>query len=87
MFSTYDITYFYASRLPDEPAGGVDDFHLTPGRWQLRATVRVTLRTGRTHDIAAGRAGISAINPVSVACFDGPAFKGAAAPAGFSFLS
>lgn len=25
-----DITYFYTSRLPGEPAGGVDDYHLHP---------------------------------------------------------
>jgi len=25
-----DITYFYASRLPGEPAAGVDDYHLHP---------------------------------------------------------
>ncbi|MEZ5286689.1 MAG: hypothetical protein R2712_18150 [Vicinamibacterales bacterium] len=25
-----DIDYFYASRLPGEPAGGADDIHLHP---------------------------------------------------------
>ena len=25
-----DITYFYASRLPNEPAGGVEDVHFHP---------------------------------------------------------
>ena len=25
-----DITYFYTSRLPGEPAGGVDDYHIHP---------------------------------------------------------
>jgi len=25
-----DIAYFYASRLPGEPAGGVDDVHFHP---------------------------------------------------------
>ena len=28
---TYDIAYFYASRLPGEPAEGVDDVHFHPG--------------------------------------------------------
>jgi hypothetical protein len=36
-----DITYFYASRLPGEPAQGVDDFHFHPVEpRQLRAGVR-----------------------------------------------
>jgi hypothetical protein len=26
----HDITYFYASRLPGEPAGGVEDIHFHP---------------------------------------------------------
>jgi hypothetical protein len=26
----YDITYFYASRLPGEPAEGVEDIHFRP---------------------------------------------------------
>ena len=25
-----DIDYFYTSRLPGEPAGGIDDFHIHP---------------------------------------------------------
>ena len=25
-----DIDYFYRSRLPGEPAGGIDDFHIHP---------------------------------------------------------
>lgn len=39
----HDIDYFYASRLPGEPAEGVDDvhFHVFPSR-SLRATVRYT---------------------------------------------
>jgi outer membrane receptor protein involved in Fe transport len=28
---TNDITYYYTSRLPGEPAAGVDDRHLHPG--------------------------------------------------------
>lgn len=35
-----DIAYFYTSRLPGEPAGGVDDIHLHPTEPRL---VRVTL--------------------------------------------
>ena len=35
-----DIEYFYASRLPGEPAGGVDDFHLHPAEPR---TFRATL--------------------------------------------
>jgi hypothetical protein len=36
-----DITYFYASRLPGEPAEGVDDIHFHPLEpRQLRVTVR-----------------------------------------------
>ena len=36
-----DITYFYASRLPGEPAEGVEDVHLHPVEpRQLRATLR-----------------------------------------------
>lgn len=38
-----DITYFYASRLPGEPAEGIDDLHIHPVEpRQLRATVRVS---------------------------------------------
>jgi outer membrane receptor protein involved in Fe transport len=37
---TNDITYFYASRLPGEPAGGVDDIHFHPAEpRQVRFTV------------------------------------------------
>ncbi|MBB4087535.1 TonB-dependent receptor [Sphingomonas carotinifaciens] len=36
-----DITYFYASRLPGEPAEGVDDYHLHPVEpRQVRASIR-----------------------------------------------
>jgi outer membrane receptor protein involved in Fe transport len=35
-----DVDYFYRSRLPGEPAGGVDDIHLHPA---LPRTVRVGL--------------------------------------------
>lgn len=28
---TQDIAYFYTSRLPGEPAAGVDDIHFHPG--------------------------------------------------------
>lgn len=39
--SDNDITYFYASRLPGEPAEGVDDYHLHPMEpRQVRASVR-----------------------------------------------
>ena len=38
-----DIDYFYASRLPGEPAGGVDDVHFHP---VLPRTVRVGLTLG-----------------------------------------
>lgn len=38
-----DVTYFYASRLPGEPADGVEDRHLHPVEpRQLRVTVRVS---------------------------------------------
>ena len=37
---TNDITYYYASRLPGEPASGVDDFHVHPGE---KRSFRVTL--------------------------------------------
>lgn len=38
-----DITYFYASRLAGEPAGGVDDFHLHPVEpRQVRVSLRYT---------------------------------------------
>jgi outer membrane receptor protein involved in Fe transport len=38
-----DIDYFYASRLPGEPASGVDDVHLhpvAPREWRVGATWR-----------------------------------------------
>ncbi|MGC4083064.1 MAG: TonB-dependent receptor [Vicinamibacterales bacterium] len=38
-----DIDYFYASRLPGEPSGGVDDIHLHP---TLPRTARVSLVLG-----------------------------------------
>ena len=38
-----DIDYYYASRLPGEPADGVDDIHLHP---TLPRTVRVSLILG-----------------------------------------
>lgn len=38
-----DIDYFYASRLPGEPADGVDDIHLHP---TLPRTARVSLTVG-----------------------------------------
>ncbi len=39
-----DITYFYTSRLPGEPAGGVDDYHLHPVEpRQVRVSLRYTL--------------------------------------------
>jgi len=37
---TNDITYYYTSRLPSEPAEGVDDVHLHPGEPR---SFRVTL--------------------------------------------
>ena len=38
-----DITYFYASRLPGEPAEGIDDYHIHPVEpRQLRGSVRVS---------------------------------------------
>ena len=36
----YDIAYFYASRLPGEPAAGVDDLHLHPAEPR---TLRVSM--------------------------------------------
>ena len=36
-----DIDYFYASRLPGEPLGGVDDIHAHP---TLPRTARLVLR-------------------------------------------
>jgi outer membrane receptor protein involved in Fe transport len=36
-----DIDYYYASRLPGEPAGGVDDVHLHPA---LPRTARLSLK-------------------------------------------
>ena len=38
-----DIDYYYASRLPGEPAAGVNDLHLHPA---LPRTVRVNLLVG-----------------------------------------
>lgn len=38
-----DIDYFYTSRLPGEPPGGVDDIHLHPS---LPRSARVTLQVG-----------------------------------------
>ena len=38
-----DIDYYYASRLPGEPAGGVDDIHLHP---TLPRTARLSLTVG-----------------------------------------
>ncbi len=38
-----DIDYFYASRLPGEPAEGIDDIHLHPA---LPRSARVSLRLG-----------------------------------------
>ncbi|MFN8838039.1 MAG: hypothetical protein ACK5XG_04555 [Burkholderiales bacterium] len=38
-----DIEYFYRSRLPGEPAAGVDDRHLHPAEPR---TVRLSLRVG-----------------------------------------
>jgi hypothetical protein len=38
-----DIDYFYASRLPGEPAGGIDDVHLHP---TLPRTARLSLIVG-----------------------------------------
>jgi outer membrane receptor protein involved in Fe transport len=38
-----DIDYFYTSRLPGEPAEGVDDLHLHP---TLPRTVRITVGVG-----------------------------------------
>ena len=38
-----DITYWYASRLPGEPAEGVEDYHIHPVEpRQVRGTIRVT---------------------------------------------
>ena len=37
---TSDITYYYASRLPGEPAAGVDDVHFHPGE---KRSFRVSL--------------------------------------------
>ena len=38
-----DIQYYYASRLPGEPAGGVDDVHFHPVEPRL---LRITLGWG-----------------------------------------
>ena len=39
-----DIDYFYASRLPGEPDGGIDDVHLHP---TIPRTIRVSFIVGR----------------------------------------
>lgn len=40
----HDITYFYESRLPGEPAGGVADYHFHPVEpRQVRLTLGVDL--------------------------------------------
>ena len=37
----HDISYFYASPLPGEPAGGLEDRHIRPvAPWQVRLSVR-----------------------------------------------
>ena len=41
--SASDIDYFYTSRLPGEPEGGVDDIHFHPA---LPRTARVSLIVG-----------------------------------------
>ena len=38
-----DIDYFYTSRLPGEPAGGIDDFHSHPA---LPRAARLSLIVG-----------------------------------------
>ena len=38
-----DVDYFYPSRLPGEPAEGIEDLHLHP---TLPRTARVSLRVG-----------------------------------------
>ena len=38
-----DIDYYYASRLPGEPAGGIDDIHFHP---TLPRTARLALTVG-----------------------------------------
>jgi hypothetical protein len=38
-----DIDYFYTSRLPGEPSGGIDDIHSHPA---LPRAVRVGLQVG-----------------------------------------
>ena len=38
-----DIDYYYASRLPGEPAGGVNDIHFHP---TLPRTARINLVVG-----------------------------------------
>ena len=38
-----DVDYFYASRLPGEPAEGIEDVHLHP---TLPRTMRVSLSVG-----------------------------------------
>jgi hypothetical protein len=41
--SDADITYYYPSRLPGEPAEGVEDFHIHPVEpRQVRVGLRVT---------------------------------------------
>jgi outer membrane receptor protein involved in Fe transport len=37
-----DVDYYYASRLPGEPAEGVDDIHYHPAE---RRTFRLTVKT------------------------------------------
>jgi hypothetical protein len=39
-----DIDYYYTSRLPGEPLGGIDDIHLHPA---APRTARVSLIVGR----------------------------------------
>jgi outer membrane receptor protein involved in Fe transport len=41
--SVSDIDYYFASRLPGEPLGGVEDIHMHPA---VPRTVRVTLAVG-----------------------------------------
>ena len=38
-----DVDYYYASRLPGEPASGVDDIHFHPVE---RRSVRLSISTG-----------------------------------------
>jgi hypothetical protein len=41
-----DVDYYYTSRLPGEPAGGIDDVHTHP---QGPRSIRLTVSTGLTH--------------------------------------